>query len=309
MMSLIYKKASLHGWLNLEKPRGISSFHVVRRVRNALSVAKVGHGGTLDPLATGVLPIALGEATKTTYYAMNCMKTYQFGIRWGESRTTDDLEGEISATSDLRPSKKAIHQALCNFIGQIEQVPPQFSAIKVAGRRAYDFARRNESVNLKARSVTIYSFNLIDLVNRDRASFSVTCGKGTYVRSLARDLAHWLGTVGHVEWLRRTVVGAFEESRTISLDKIESLGHIAANSSALMPVEAVLDDIPALALTADEAQKLKYGQSICLSPVFSRSPFKDIQNGDTVCAMLDGRLLALARVENGVVRPVRVMNF
>ena len=309
MMSLIYKKASLHGWLNLEKPGGMSSFHVVRRVRRALSVKKIGHGGTLDPLATGVLPVALGEATKTTYYAMNSMKTYQFGIRWGEARTTDDLEGEISATSDLRPSKKAIYRGLGKFIGQIEQVPPKFSAIKVGGRRAYDLARRNELVNLKPRNVKIFSFNLIDIVSRDRASFSVTCGKGTYVRSLARDLAHWLGTFGHVEWLRRTAVGAFDESRTISLDKIESLGHIAADSSALMPIEAVLDDIPAVALTVDEAQRLKYGQSICLSPVVSRYPFKDIQNGDTVCAMSEGRLLALARIENGAVRPVRVMNF
>ena len=308
-MNLIYKKESVHGWLNLEKPRGMSSFHAVRRVRKALSVAKVGHGGTLDPLATGVLPIALGEATKTTYYAMNCVKTYQFGIRWGEARTTDDLEGEILGTSDLRPSKKAICRALDQFTGEIQQVPPQFSAIKVGGRRAYDLARHNQLFELKSRTVKIYSFRVINILSRDRASFLVTCGKGTYVRSLARDLALCLGTVGHVEWLRRTVVGAFVEGNTISLDKIESLGHIDADSSALMPVEAVLDDIPALSLTADEAQRLKCGQRIGMLPVMSRSSLKDIQNGDTVCAMSEGRLLALARIENGAVRPVRVLNF
>ena len=302
------KYQSVNGWVNLNKPRALSSFQAVSRVRRAFSASKAGHAGTLDPLATGVLPIALGEATKTTIYAMDGIKTYHFGICWGEGRTTDDREGSITAISENRPSKSNICTATKAFEGIIEQIPPQFSAIKVDGRRAYELARKNQNVQLKARNVKIQDFKLIDLEGPDHATFSVTCGKGTYVRSLARDLAHSLGTFGYGDWLRRIAVGPFTENNAISLDKIESLGHIAADSDFLQPIESVLADIPALTLTVQEAQQLKHGQPISIMPVVSRSQLKDINMGSTVCAMSEGRLVALARVKDGHVCPVRVIN-
>ena len=302
------KGQPVHGWLNLDKPAGLSSSQAVGRVRRAFDAAKAGHGGTLDPLATGILPIAFGEATKTSAYAMDGAKTYHFAVRWGEARSTDDREGEVIATHDHRPGEAEITAALAAFSGVVEQVPPKFSAIKIDGQRAYDLARRDEEISLQARTVEIESFELLDLSDADRASFAVRCGKGTYIRSLARDLAVHLGTVGHVDWLRRTAVGPFTEADAISLDKIESLGHIAPDSDLLMPIETVLDDIPALALTVQEAQRLKHGQSVSVLPVASRSPFKDIEQGDTVCAMSEGRLVALARIADGGIHPVRVMN-
>ena len=302
------KDQVVNGWLNLDKPLGLSSSQAVNRVRRALFAKKAGHGGTLDPLATGVLPIALGEATKTSAYAMDHTKIYHFGIFWGEARTTDDREGQIMEFSDHRPSERAIRQALTEFTGIIEQTPPRFSAIKVNGQRAYKIARRDEVVNLKARCVSIDKFSLINVINADRASFSVTCGKGTYVRSLARDLAKNLGTVGHVDWLRRIAVGPFDESHTISLDKIESLGHIAARSRLLMPVETVLDDIPALAVTAREAERLKHGRSVSTRSMVGQSILTDIEHGDTVCAMSEGKLVALVRIHDGDMCPFRVLN-
>ncbi|MDG2205632.1 MAG: tRNA pseudouridine(55) synthase TruB, partial [Alphaproteobacteria bacterium] len=267
-----------------------------------------GHGGTLDPLATGILPIAFGEATKTAAYAMDGSKTYYFGVRWGESRSTDDREGEVIETHDHRPAAQQIESSLAAFVGTIEQIPPRYSAIKIDGRRAYDLARRDEAVELKSRRVEVRELRLVDVPDADHALLSVTCGKGTYVRALARDLAHHLDTVGHVDWLRRTAVGPFTEADAISLDKIEALGHIPLDSDLLMPIETVLDDIPALALTVQEAQRLKHGQSVSVLPVASRSTFKEIEQGDTVCAMSEGRLVALARIVDGGIHPVRVMN-
>ena len=279
-----YKGQLLHGWLNLDKPPGLSSSQ------------------------TGILPIAFGEATKTVTYAMDGMKAYQFGVRWGEARSTDDREGNIIETHYHRPTALQIEGTMAAFVGTIEQVPPRFSAVKVGGRRAYDLARRNKAVELKPRRVEVQELRLVDVPDADSAVLSVTCGKGTYVRALARDLAHRLGTVGYVDWLRRTMVGPFIEADAISLDKIETLGHIPPDPSLLKPIETVLDDIPALALSAQEAQKLKHGQSISALSVASRSPFKDIEQGDTVCAMSKGRLVALVRIADGGIHPVRVMN-
>ena len=303
-----HKGQLVHGWLNLDKPPGLSSSQTVSRVRRAFDARKAGHGGTLDPLATGILPIAFGEATKTVTYAMDGIKAYQFGVRWGEARSTDDREGNIIETHYHRPTALQIEDTMAAFVGTIEQVPPRFSAVKVGGRRAYDLARRNKAVELKPRRVEVQELRLVDVPDADSAVLSVTCGKGTYVRALARDLAHRLGTVGYVDWLRRTMVGPFIEADAISLDKIETLGHIPPDSSLLMPIETVLDDIPALALSAQEAQKLKHGQSISALSVASRSPFKDIEQGDTVCAMSKGRLVALVRIADGGIHPVRVMN-
>ena len=303
-----HKGQQVHGWLNLDKPLGLSSSQAVSRVQRAFDAKKAGHGGTLDPLATGILPIAFGEATKTAAYVMDGSKTYYFGVRWGEARSTDDREGEIIETHNHRPAAQQIESSLAAFVGTIEQIPPRYSAIKIDGRRAYDLARRDEAVELKPRRVEVRELRLVDVPDADHAFLSVTCGKGTYVRALARDLAHHLDTVGHVDWLRRTAVGPFTEADAISLDKIEALGHIPLDSDLLMPIETVLDDIPALALTVQEAQRLKHGQSVSVLPVASRSTFKEIEQGDTVCAMSEGRLVALVRIVDGGIHPVRVMN-
>lgn len=299
----------IHGWLVIDKPSGISSSGVVGRVRRITGAAKVGHGGTLDPLATGLLPLAFGEATKTVSYVMDGPKTYRFTVRWGEARNTDDAEGKVTETSGARPAKEQILAVLDRFIGDIEQVPPVFSAIKVKGKRAYALARADRPPEMKSRIVHIDELKLLDMPDADHAEFEVVSGKGTYMRSLARDMAVQLGTLGHVSALRRVAVGPFRENDAISLDKLESLGHSAPPSEHLFPVETVLDDIPALALTEMEARKLRCGQAIPVLPVAKRSPFKNISQGDVVCAMAGGRLVALAKIKGGEIRPFRVMNF
>jgi len=302
------KGLAIHGWINVDKPSGISSNDVVTRVRRATGAAKVGHGGTLDPLATGVLPVALGEATKTVSYAMDGTKTYRFRVRWGVATATDDAEGEVVETSDARPGAAEIEAALGAFTGEIEQVPPAYSAIKVDGRRSYELARRDEAVELAPRTVRIDALRLVAIPDADHAELEMTSGKGAYVRAIARDLARRIGTVGHVADLRRTAVAGFTEKDAISLDKLEALGHSAPASDILLPVETVLADIPALALTLQEANRLRHGQGVPVLPVASRSPFKDIAQGDTVVAMAEGRLVALAKIAGGEIRPVRVMN-
>ncbi|MEL0105454.1 MAG: tRNA pseudouridine(55) synthase TruB [Rhodospirillaceae bacterium] len=298
----------IHGWLVLDKPSGITSSKAVGRVKRLLDAAKVGHGGTLDPLATGVLPLAFGEATKTVSYVMDALKTYTFTLRWGEARDTDDSEGAVIETSDLRPDRAAIEAALPLFRGDIEQMPPQYSAIKVEGQRAYDLARRQETVKLAPRQVHIERFELIDMPNADFAVFEVRSGKGTYMRSLARDLARKLGTVGHISDLRRLSVGPFQAEDAISLDNLEKLGHSAPPSDFLMPIEAALDDIPALALTEEEARSLRLGQAVAVLPVARRNSLQDMPKGTVVCAMAAGKLVAMARIQGGEIRPVRVLN-
>ncbi len=298
----------IHGWIVIDKPPGLSSSAVVSRVKRLTGAVKVGHAGTLDPLATGVLPMALGEATKTVAYLMDGRKAYRFTVRWGEARDTDDAEGAVTAISDARPTQAEIEVVLGRFRGSIEQVPPAFSAIKVGGRRAYALARGDAAPALSARTVQIHDLTLKAMPDRDHAEFEAVSGKGAYMRSLARDLAAALGTVGHVSALRRTAVGSFHESQAISLDKLESLGHSAPLSGHLLPVETVLDDIPALALTEREARKLSHGQAIPVLPVASRSPFKNIGQGDVVRAMVEGRLVALAKIKGGEIRPFRVIN-
>ncbi|MBI2584559.1 MAG: tRNA pseudouridine(55) synthase TruB [Rhodospirillales bacterium] len=298
----------IHGWIVIDKPPGLSSSAVVGRVKRLTGAAKVGHAGTLDPLATGVLPMALGEATKTVAYLMDGRKAYRFTVRWGEARDTDDAEGAVTAISDARSTQAEIEAVLGRFRGSIEQVPPAFSAIKVGGRRAYALARGDAAPALSARTVQIHDLTLKAMPDRDHAEFEAVSGKGAYMRSLARDLAVALGTVGHVSALRRTAVGPFHESQAISLDKLESLGHSAPLSGHLLPVETVLDDIPALALTEREARKLSHGQAIPVLPVASRSPFKNIGQGDVVRAMVEGRLVALAKIKGGEIRPFRVIN-
>jgi tRNA pseudouridine55 synthase len=298
----------LHGWIALDKPEAMTSATAVARVRHITGAAKVGHGGTLDPLATGVLPIALGEATKTIAYVMDGRKVYRFTVRWGEARDTDDREGAVTATSAARPDGGAIEAVLSAFTGDIEQVPPTYSAIKVGGRRAYDLARADQPVALQARRVTVHSLRLLGQPDADHARFEAVAGKGAYMRGLARDLGRALGTLGHISALRRTAVGPFAEADAISLDKLDALGHSAPPEHYLLPVETALADIPALALTEAEARRLHHGQPIAALPVARRSPLEEVAQGVVFCAMAEGKPVALARISGGEIRPLRVLN-
>jgi tRNA pseudouridine55 synthase len=300
----------INGWIAVDKPSGITAATVVARVKRAIDAAKAGHGGTLDPLATGILPLALGEATKTVSFAMDSAKTYEFEVTWGAATDTDDRDGKVITTSDIRPSAEAIRAALPAFTGIIQQVPPDYSAIKIAGQRAYDLARRQETVELAARPVHVHAFTLLpdSDPSPDRSLFRVDCGKGTYIRALVRDLGLALGTLGHISTLRRTRCGVFAENRAISLEKLEALGHKAADSEYLLPVGTVLDDIPALALTEEEARRMTLGQAVALWPVVKRSPQTGLEDGMPVQAICGDKLIAVAEVGNGMVRPVRVLN-
>ncbi|CAO3356001.1 tRNA pseudouridine(55) synthase TruB [Azospirillum sp. A26] len=306
------KGTPIHGWVVLDKPEGMTSTQALSKVRRLLNAEKAGHGGTLDPLATGILPIALGEATKTVSYAMDGAKTYRFSIRWGERTSTDDREGEVIARSDHRPATDEIRAALPAFLGEIQQVPPQFCAIKIDGERAYDIAREGDAVDLAARTVRIDRFELVEEPDADHAVFEVDCGKGTYVRSLARDLSEALGTVGHVGLLRRLRVGSFTLDRAISLDELAAMEQGAAVERLLLPIETALDDIPALALTEAEAHRLRHGQTVALLTRQDRERLMAVQGAEggdcTVIALFGGTPVALARVEGAEVRPVRVLN-
>jgi len=298
----------IHGWIIIDKPLGLTSSAVVGKVRRALDAAKAGHGGTLDPMASGILPIALGEATKTVSYVMDGIKVYRFTVCWGESRTTDDSEGDVTATSKHRPSESDIQSALPGFIGDIEQVPPAYSAIKVDGKRAYELARADKVVELKPRTIHIEHFELIDMPDPEHATFEVVAGKGSYMRGLARDLALALGTVGHISALRRLKVGPFDEKTAISLDNLETLGHSAPLGDSLLPIETALDDIPALALTEQEAFRLRQGQGVSVLPVANRSSLQKVDPSAVYRAMSGGSLVALAKIAGGEVRPLRVIN-
>lgn len=297
MTTSVEPVATLNGWLIVDKPLGLTSAAVVGRVRRACGGVKVGHAGTLDPLATGVLPLAIGEATKAMAFVMDGRKAYRFAVRWGEARSTDDAEGSVTETSVERPTRSAIEAALPAFVGDIAQMPPAYSAIKIDGERAYARARAGERVILAARTVRIETLVLIDRPDDATAVFEVACGKGTYIRALARDLAHRLGTVGFVAALRRLRAGPFVEADSISLDNFLALGHIP-RAERLLPVKVALADIPAIALTEPEAERIRCGQHIRL-----RHP-----TPGTVCLTAGDKLVALAEVEGETARPMRVFN-
>jgi tRNA pseudouridine55 synthase len=297
---------SIHGWLVIDKPAGITSSRVVENLRRATG-SKAGHAGTLDPLATGVLPIAVGEATKTVQFVSAGCKRYRFRIRWGEARDTDDREGAIIGESTVRPDAAAIRATLPRFTGRIMQRPPAFSALKVAGRRAYALARAGRPPELALRPVEISELHLI-AVAPDHAEFEAAVGAGTYIRALARSLAEALGTLGHIAELRRLAVGRFGEAQAISLDLALALGHSLAASEHLLPIETALDDIPALALTAMEATRLCHGQRVTPQDAGERARLDRIENGTIVGARHDRLLVALARIDEGGLRPVRVIN-
>ena len=300
-------KRDVHGWIVLDKPVGMTSTHAVSVIKRLFSAKRAGHAGTLDPLASGALPIALGEATKTVPFVMDGRKLYRFTIRWGEERDTDDAEGRITASSDKRPDADAIRALLSSFTGVIQQVPPRFSAIKIEGERAYDLARDGAAVELTARSVEIARLDLVNVPDADHAVLEAECGKGTYVRSLARDLGRSLGCFGHISALRRVAVGPFGEKAMIPLEDLEALCHRAAVGEGsladlILPVETALDDIPARAVSRADAARLQRGQTVLVrgrdAPIF-RGP---------VYVTVEGQLLALAEVDQGEIVPKRVFN-
>jgi tRNA pseudouridine55 synthase len=300
-------KRDVHGWIVLDKPVGMTSTHAVSIVKRLTQAKRAGHAGTLDPLASGCLPVALGEATKTVPFVMDGRKLYRFTVRWGEERDTDDAEGRVVETSESRPTPAAIRALLPAYTGLILQVPPRFSAIKVAGERAYDLARDGETVDLAARPVEIARLELAAIPDPDHAVLEAECGKGTYVRSLARDMGRSLGCFGHVSGLRRVSVGPFGEETMISLEELEALCHRAAAGEAsladlILPVETALDDIPALAVGRVDAARLQRGQAVIMrgrdAPIF-RGP---------VYVTVAGQLLALAETDHGEIVPKRVFN-
>ena len=300
------KGLSISGWINLDKPAGLTSMAAVSQVRRALNAAKAGHAGTLDPLATGVLPIALGEATKTVPYAVDALKTYRFTVCWGVETTTDDAEGDVVAKDDRRPTSEEVEALLPRFTGEISQRPPSYSAIKVDGARAYDLAREGAAVELQERTVTVTELRVVAADDVDKTTLEAVCSKGTYVRSLARDMGRVLGCYGHVGTLRRTRVGPFCEENTISLDKLKEIGHSAAGCMGLEgflePVEVALDDIPALNVSQSDAMRLKQGRSVLL-----RGRDAPILTGQ-VSALSRGRLVAIGEVRHGELHPTRVFN-
>jgi tRNA pseudouridine55 synthase len=300
-------RRDVHGWVVLDKPIGMTSTQAVAVVKRLFNAKRAGHAGTLDPLASGGLPIALGEATKTVPFVMDGRKRYRFTVCWGEERDTDDTEGQVVKISDLRPTAEAISALLPRFTGLIEQIPPQYSAIKVQGERAYDLARDGEKVELAPRPVEIHHLSLVEQIDRNRSVFEAECGKGTYVRALARDIGRILGCFGHICALRRTLVGPFTEQDMIPLEELEALCNRAASgegslADALLPVETALDDIPALAVTRADAARLHRGQAVLLRG-------RDAPNSSgTVYVTVAGRLLALAELGNGELIPKRVFN-
>ncbi len=298
----------LDGWLIIDKPPGMTSTDVVNRVRRGFDAQKAGHGGTLDPLATGVLPVAFGAATKTVPYVMDGTKLYHFTLRLGEARDTDDADGAVIAASPVRPTDAALEAALPAFRGAIMQVPPAYSAIKVAGERAYDMAREGRAPVLEPRPARIDRFDLIGRPDADTAIFAVQSGKGVYMRSLARDLAAACGALGHVAALRRLRVGPFTEAQAISLDKCTGAEDTApASPDLLLPVLTALADIPALALTEAEAFFLSRGQAISLVDLMGRIPRTADPDGGLARAMAGMRVIGLCRMSEGMLRPERLL--
>lgn len=299
--------SGIDGWLVIDKPADLTSSRVVEKLRRATG-AKTGHAGTLDPLATGVLPVAFGEATKTVQFVSARTKRYRFRVRWGIATDTDDREGAAIAEDPARPGPAAIMAALPGFVGTILQRPPAYSALKIAGRRAYALARAGQPPELAPRPIEIHELRLIGAADPDHADFEAAVGEGTYIRALARDLAAALGTLGHIAELRRLAVGRFGETQAISLDLALSLGHSLAASEHLLPIETALDDIPALVLTAAEAARLCHGQRVTPQDAGERARLDRIADGTIVGARHQRLLVALARIEQGGLRPVRIIN-
>ncbi|MBX9706421.1 MAG: tRNA pseudouridine(55) synthase TruB [Caulobacteraceae bacterium] len=299
----------VHGWVCLDKPLEMGSTEAVTKVRRLFDAQKAGHAGTLDPLATGILPIALGEATKTVPFLMDAQKVYRFTINWGVSTDSVDREGEIVARSDARPSVEAIKAALPAFVGEIDQTPPRFSAIKVDGQRAYDLARDGAEFELESRRVVIHEAAVTDAPDPDHVEITIRTGKGVYVRSLARDLALALGAEGHVSALRRERVGPFSTENAVSLDFLTDLVHRDAAFEGLLPVSTALDDIPELAVTDQDAFSLRQGRPIVLLPRQVETLKGRLAGGSRIVSTFQGQtLVALCQLRAGRLEPDRVFN-
>ncbi|MGZ5926359.1 MAG: tRNA pseudouridine(55) synthase TruB [Rhizomicrobium sp.] len=301
----------VHGWVVLDKPSGITSTQAVAQVRRIFNAQKAGHAGTLDPLATGILAIALGEATKTVPYVQDAAKIYRFTATWGESRDSDDAEGKVTGTSDVRPTEAAIQAMLPRFTGALTQTPPAYSAIKVAGERAYDLARQGESVTLEPRQVQVYEARLVE-AGKDQAVFEILCGKGTYVRSWVRDMALALGTLGYVSQLRRTRIGGFLEKDAVGLETLTPFMHSPAAFAYLKPISTALDGIPALAVTGSDTVRIRSGNPILIrANLFARMKdgFADeggLQGQTVFLKDETDAPVALAEIADGELRPFRV---
>ena len=306
------KGQPVHGWVILDKPQGITSTQAVAKVRHIFQAQKAGHAGTLDPMATGILAIALGEATKTVPFAMDSDKVYRFTAKWGESRDSDDAEGAVTGNSDARPGREQIEGLLPHFTGTLMQVPPTYSAVRVGGERAYDLARDGEQVVLEPRPVEVFKARILDS-DRDTAEFEILCGKGTYVRSWVRDIALALGTLGHVTALRRTRLGGWEEKDAVALDTLTPFMHSPAAFAYLKPLSTALDGIPALAVSGPDTVRLRSG-----NPILIRAPLMakmtgiadgELQGQTVFLKEEDGSPVALAEIAEGELRPFRVFNF
>ena len=305
------KGRPISGWICLDKPKGMTSTSAVAFVKRVTDAAKAGHGGTLDPLATGVLPIALGEATKTVAYVMDGEKRYRFTMRLGQATATDDSEGEVIAESDHRPSTSSINAALSGYVGMIEQVPPSFAAVKVAGERAYDLARRGEAVKLEPRTVWVRDLSLVDRPDDDHVTLDLVSGKGVYVRSIARDLGKQLDCFAHVSDLRRLRVGSFDAAEAVTPDTLERLIRDDAFLQALRPLKDALSALPSVALTPPQAERLRAGRSVRIAPglVVGQVVGEESDDDIVIQALAAGDVVALARYDGAELSPLRVFNF
>ncbi|MDA4846292.1 tRNA pseudouridine(55) synthase TruB [Hoeflea poritis] len=301
------KGRAVSGWLVLDKPVDFGSTEAVSKIRWLFKAQKAGHAGTLDPLASGMLPIALGEATKTVPYVMDGRKIYRFTVRWGEERTTDDLEGTVTRTGDGRPAESEIRALLPRYTGIIEQTPPQFSAVRIDGNRAYDLAREGEAVEIPSREVEIHRLDLVACPDADTAVFEVECGKGTYVRALARDMGRDLGCFGHIDTLRRTYVAPFDEDEMVPLEELTALEAVENDDERLAALDSFLVDtgealtlLPQLAVNDQQAQRLRCGNPVLLRGRDAPLP------ADEACATQNGKLIAIGEIAGGEFRPRRV---
>ncbi|MEZ5897343.1 MAG: tRNA pseudouridine(55) synthase TruB [Parvularculaceae bacterium] len=303
------KGRPVNGWIILDKSYDMGSTEAVSKLKWLFQAQKAGHAGTLDPLATGVLPIAFGEATKTVPYVMDATKRYRFTAQWGAATATDDSEGEVIARSDHRPTRADIDAILDDFTGEIEQTPPQFSAIKVGGERAYDLAREGETVELPTRLIDVHELTLVDTPDADHAVFEAVTGKGAYIRALVRDMGVALGTQGHVSALRRVAVGPFHADDGVTVAELEAMAAVEARDEALLPIDLALSHLPQAAIGGPEAEKLRRGQPAVISPATAKGV-----RGETagfipaVVASLHGEAVALCELDGLKLKPTRVFN-
>ena len=302
----------INGWLFVDKPEGVSSRKVVDLISNSLSIKKVGHAGTLDPMASGLLPIAIGEATKTIGVIQQLKKRYKFTIKWGEKTSTDDKMGSIILSTEIRPKLHNINESVKKFIGKIEQIPPNFSAIKINGKRAYMLARNNEKFSLNPRSVFIEAFKIKKYIDKDHCSFECVCSKGTYIRALARDLGETMNCLGHLCELRRTHVGNFSSKCAILLDLSRKLIHSSAILKYILPIDTVLEGLPFINLTKKQEIAIRNGQKICLDELIIDDQKKLLYltkcHYNYMICKNKNKLICFFKIEGNFVKPTRVFN-